>query len=180
MGHSRRQAGFGQLQLLQLFQVLVSKGEELPVALLHRALLLSYAWVPPDVVRHPEFQVTHAGDRTEHHVRLRSVEGVQINVYFTVDQGPKGHGLDSHFMLIPRALTVVEERPKPAAVQVVQDCQQEALVELKGGGKLFGHLPHAVNELYKNRRSVLVGVVLVTVTYPRGKLVSKTDPFFFN
>lgn len=50
VGHSRRGAGVGQLQLLQFLQVLVSEGQELPVALLHWALLLSDARIPPDVV----------------------------------------------------------------------------------------------------------------------------------
>lgn len=54
VGHSGRGAGVRQLQLLQFLQVLVSEGEELPVALLNRALLLSYPWIPPDVVRDPE------------------------------------------------------------------------------------------------------------------------------
>lgn len=31
---------------------------------------------------------------------------------------------------------------------------------------LFSHLPHAINELDKDRRSVLIGVILVPVAYP--------------
>lgn len=39
-------------------------------------------------------------------------------------------------MLVSGALAVVEEGPEAAAVQVIQDGQQEALVELEGCGEL--------------------------------------------
>jgi len=34
-------------------------------------------------------------------------------------------------------LTVVQESPKPAAVQVIQDCNQQLFIEFKGCGKLI-------------------------------------------
>lgn len=39
-------------------------------------------------------------------------------------------------MLVSCALTVVEECPKATAVEMIQDCQQEALIKLKGCRKL--------------------------------------------
>lgn len=53
-------------------------------------------------------------------------------------------------MLVPCTLTVVEERPKAAAVQVIQDGQQEALIELKGCRKLVEE-----KKQRKNRFSVI-------------------------
>lgn len=46
-------------------------------------------------------------------------------------------GVWSH-VLVSCALAVVEEGSEATAVEVVQDGQQEALVELKGCGKLTG------------------------------------------
>lgn len=42
------------------------------------------------------------------------------------------------YVLLSRALAVVEEGAEAAAVEVVQDGQQEALVELEGRRKLRG------------------------------------------
>lgn len=39
-------------------------------------------------------------------------------------------------MLVSCILTVVEESPKATAVEMIQDCQQEALIKLKGCRKL--------------------------------------------
>ena len=39
-------------------------------------------------------------------------------------------------MLVSCTLTVVEESPKATAVEMIQDCQQEALIKLKGCGEL--------------------------------------------
>lgn len=53
----------GELQLLQSLYVLVAQGQELHVTLLHGVrLLLLDSGVPPNVVIHPKFQVTHAGN----------------------------------------------------------------------------------------------------------------------
>lgn len=46
-----------------------------------------------------------------------------------------GPGVGS-YVLVSGALTVVEERPEATAVEVIQDGQQEALIELKGCGEL--------------------------------------------
>lgn len=53
-------------------------------------------------------------------------------------------------MLVACTLAVVEECPKAAAVQMIQDCQQKALVELEGGRKLSRGLPARLvqSELY--------------------------------
>jgi len=42
------------------------------------------------------------------------------------------------YMLVSCTLTVVEESPKATAVQMIQDCQQEVLIKLKGCRKLRG------------------------------------------
>lgn len=42
------------------------------------------------------------------------------------------------YVLVSCALTVVEEIPKATAIQMIQDCQQEALIKLKGCRKLRG------------------------------------------
>ena len=47
---------------------------------------------------------------------------------------------------------------------MVEDGDQEMLVELKGVGKLFSHLPHTVNELDKDGRPLVVTVVLVSMS----------------
>lgn len=39
-------------------------------------------------------------------------------------------------MLVSCTLTVVEESPEAAAVEMIHDCQQEALIELKSCWKL--------------------------------------------
>lgn len=41
-------------------------------------------------------------------------------------------------MLVSCTFTVVEESPKATAVEMIQDCQQEALIKLKGCRKLRG------------------------------------------
>ena len=43
-------------------------------------------------------------------------------------------------MLVSCTLTVVEESPKTTAIEMIQDCQQEALIKLKGCRKLRGDL----------------------------------------
>lgn len=42
------------------------------------------------------------------------------------------------YVLVSCTLTVVEEGPEAAAVEMIQDGQQEALIELKGCRKLRG------------------------------------------
>lgn len=42
------------------------------------------------------------------------------------------------YVLVSCALAVVEERSEATAVEVIQDCQQQALVELKGRRELKG------------------------------------------
>lgn len=41
-------------------------------------------------------------------------------------------------MLVPGTLTVVEECPEATAVEMIQDCQQQTLIKLKGCRKLRG------------------------------------------
>lgn len=43
------------------------------------------------------------------------------------------------YVLVSRTLTVVEEGSKATAVEVIQDCQQQALVKLKGRRELKGN-----------------------------------------
>lgn len=40
------------------------------------------------------------------------------------------------YMLVSCTFTVVEESPKATAVEMIQDCQQQALIKLKGCRKL--------------------------------------------
>lgn len=39
-------------------------------------------------------------------------------------------------MLVSSTLTVVQESPKATAVEMIQDCQQQTLIKLKGCRKL--------------------------------------------
>lgn len=50
-------------------------------------------------------------------------------------------------------LTIVQESPKPAAVQVIQDCDQQLFVEFKGCRKLITEKAENVNKLMKAFRS---------------------------
>lgn len=97
------------------------------------------------------------------------------------------------YFLQPLLFAVTQECPKQAAVQVVQDGDQEVFVKLKGcrelkkGNKnsfirktvllqiflhtsvlliayLASQLPDTVNELNKNRRAVCICVVLIAMT----------------
>lgn len=45
------------------------------------------------------------------------------------------------YLLVSYTLTVVEESPKATAVEMIQDCEQEMLIELKGCRKLRGQNP---------------------------------------
>lgn len=47
------------------------------------------------------------------------------------EERPKAPNVSS-YVLVSGALAVVEESPEAAAVEVIQDGQQEALVELEG------------------------------------------------
>lgn len=47
-----------------------------------------------------------------------------------------GHLNVQSYMLISCTLTVVEESPEATAVEMIQDCQKKALIELKGCRKL--------------------------------------------
>lgn len=42
------------------------------------------------------------------------------------------------YLLVSYTLTVVEESPKATAVEMIQDCEQKMLIELKGCRKLRG------------------------------------------
>lgn len=60
--------------------------------------LLPDAWIPADVVSHPQLQVAHAGHRVKNPAGLRCVEGIEIDLPLRVDQRPQGHRLYSHLL----------------------------------------------------------------------------------
>lgn len=66
-------------------------------------------------------------------------------------------------------LSVEQEGPKPARVQMVHHRHQQTLGKLKRGRELLLQLPHAVQPLDEHGRAVRVGVALVAVTYTLGE-----------
>jgi len=72
----------------------------------------------------------------------------------------------------PLSLAVAQEGAELAGEDVVVDGDQEVLVELEGRGKLGHELPHAVQELGEDGRSLLgisCQVTTPTVVCGRGK-----------
>lgn len=64
----------------------------------------------------------------------------------------------------PLALHIAQERAESARIQMVEYRDQKVFVELERVWELFRHLPHAVDELQKHRRSIRVRVVVVAVS----------------
>ena len=88
-----------------------------------------------------------------------------------VDEAPEGLRVAGDAVLPPLALRVVEEGAEEAGVEVVEQEGEEVLVELEGVRELVGDLPHAVDELQKHRRPVVVVVLVNAVADAVGKLV---------
>jgi len=77
-------------------------------------------------------------------------------------------------------LGIAQKGPKDARIGVVQYLIQIVGVELKCRGELHAQLVHALDPLVKDRRSLLVAVLWVSMADSFVKFVTKTQPFFFD
>lgn len=77
------------------------------------------------------------------------IEGVGEVLWLAIDVGPQRHRPTVHFLFHSLLFTVVKECTKQAAVEVIQDGDEEELIKLKGSGKLSHNLPNTVYELHK-------------------------------
>ena len=75
--------------------------------------------------------------------------------------------------LQPLGLAIVQEGAETAAVEVVEDSDEEFLVKLEGAREMVPQLPHTVDELDKDRGPLLVRVVAVAMPDPLPELVPK-------
>lgn len=78
--------GVGQLQFLEPLYIIVTQGQKLHVTLLHWVgLLLLDPGIPSDVIIHPQFQVTHAGNWIQNPIDFFCIEGVFEFVFIAVN-----------------------------------------------------------------------------------------------
>lgn len=89
-------------------------------------------------------------------VYVGPIDWIPVIIQPAVRERPERFGLLLQFLLNPFPFAVAQKRAESARVQVVQDGNQEAIVELERVGKLLRYLPDAVDELQENRRTVSV------------------------
>lgn len=67
------------------------------------------------------------------------------------------------YVLVSCALTVVEESSEAAAVEMIHDCQQQALIELKGCRELKGDQTDHIRERLLTCERLTDDVVLMPI-----------------
>lgn len=112
--------------------------------------------------------------REGHVVRVAKVGDV------VVDVRPERDGGISDLVDAALALRVVQEGAEATTGRVVHDALQKVGVVLKLIGELLHDLPDTVDELHKNRTSLTVVVVGITVAESLGKLVSERAPILLD
>lgn len=152
-GGGQGMGGGFSLQLLHPPLQLCPQDQQVLQSLMHRHLW-SHAWVPASVVAAPQLQMSGRHQRIQNVVLIVHIEGVGEVLGLAVNVGPQGHSAGLNVLGCPFLFAVIEECTKQTAVQVVQHCDEEQLVELKGCWELTSHLPDAVHELDEERRAL--------------------------
>lgn len=63
---------------------------------------------------------------------------------------------------------------------MVENGDQKVLVEFECVWKLIAHLPNAIDELQKHRRTIGIGMMIVTVTDAMLEFMAETEPLLFD
>jgi len=105
---------------------------------------------------------------------------VQEMSLFLGHKTPERMGLLPDFVKVSLLVGIVQKGSEETGIQVVQDEDQKALVELKVHGELEHDLPDAIDKLEKDGGSVVAIMLVFPMTDPMCKLVTIAQPFLLN